>query len=191
MKQKRKNIFKESINNFKDVRCVVLCAMFLALAVTSELYAQQIDILKISFSFMMFGAVGYLFGPAVGFMFGAATDILCFIVNPGVGAFTPLLTLVAALAGMSYGLVLYRGSIREVREPLPLWRVLVAHTVNNMFFNLILNTASISILYGKGFFAMLPLRLAKNFALLPFEIIVMMFVIRVLEKALCRIKKEG
>lgn len=185
----KRNVFLRSLDSFKDVKSMVLIAMFLALAVTSEMFIVQIDILKATFTFIMYGCVGYLFGPSVGFVFGAATDVLCFIVNPGAGAFMPLLTLVAALSASSYGLILYRGDMKKPRKPLMLWRVLVAQTLNNMFFNLVLNTGCLSLLFGYGFWGMIPLRLAKNFAFLPFEIMVLMAVIRVVERVLCKTVK--
>lgn len=117
--------------------------------------------------------VYYLFGPVVGPLYGAAMDILNFLVKPG-GSFFPLFTLNAALAGLLYGLILYK-------RPLNIWRVLTAELVVVVVCNLLVNTYGLSLLYGKGFMAMLPGRVTKNIIMWPVKSILFYLVMKPLE----------
>jgi len=117
--------------------------------------------------------VYYLFGPVVGPLYGAAMDILNYLVMPG-GSYFPLFTLNAALAGLLYGLFFYK-------RPLNFWRVLAAELVVMVICNLLVNTYALSLLYGKGFMALLPGRITKNIIMLPIKTILFYLVMKPLE----------
>lgn len=180
VKIKRENMFLSSAKTLSSVKNVSLCAMFMALAVVLEMLTITTPLLKISFSFLMFALCGLMFGPTVGMIFGASVDLLGVMVT-GQAPYLPL-TVVAALSGLMYGLLLYRPAPDTLKASMPLWRILVAQTLNNMVCNVILNTACIALLMNKGYLAIIGMRLVKNFILLPFEVLLLTFVIRTVEK---------
>ncbi len=101
-------IFKESAKELKDVRCLVVTAMLIAL----ELAIKQITVtispdLKVSFAFLAKASVGMLYGPTVAFFEGLVSDVVSFLIKP-TGTFSPLFTLQEGFAAMLYGLFLYK-----------------------------------------------------------------------------------
>lgn len=101
-------IFKKSALELKNIRCLVVTALLIAL----ELIIKQFTIkitpdLKISFAFLAKASIGMLYGPTVSFLSGLASDVIGFLIKPS-GTFSPLFTLQEGFAGMLYGLFLYR-----------------------------------------------------------------------------------
>lgn len=100
--------FKKSALELKSVRCIVVTALLIAL----ELAIKQLTItvspeLKISFAFLAKASIGMLYGPTVSFAAGIVSDVVSFLIKP-TGTFSPLFTLQEGLAGMLYGLFLYK-----------------------------------------------------------------------------------
>lgn len=110
-KKQRRSVFgcfKESAKELKNVRCLVVTAMLIAL----ELAIKQLTVtispdLKVSFAFLAKASVGMLYGPTVAFFEGLVSDIIGFIIKP-TGSFSPLFTLQEGFAAMLYGLFLYK-----------------------------------------------------------------------------------
>lgn len=101
-------IFKESAKNLKDVRCITVTALFIALDIAiKSLTITVMPDLKVSFAFIAKASIGMLYGPTVGFFAGAVSDIVSFLIKP-TGTFSPLFTLVEATGAMLYGLFLYK-----------------------------------------------------------------------------------
>lgn len=101
-------IFKKSALELKNIRCLVVTALLIAL----ELIIKQFTIkitpdLKISFAFLAKASIGMLYGPTVSFLSGLASDVIGFLIKPS-GTFSPLFVLQEGLAGMIYGLFLYK-----------------------------------------------------------------------------------
>lgn len=91
-------------------------------------------------------------------------DILKFIAKPD-GPFFFGFTFDAMLAGVLYGSILYK-------KPVTIPRVFVAEFAAKVIVNCGFNTLWISVLYGKGFLAILPMRLLKNAIMLPIDTII-------------------
>lgn len=101
-------IFKDSAKNLKDVRCITVTALFIALDIAiKSLTITVMPDLKVSFAFIAKASIGMLYGPTVGFFAGAVSDIVSFLIKP-TGTFSPLFTLVEATGAMLYGLFLYK-----------------------------------------------------------------------------------
>ncbi|MGN0682388.1 MAG: folate family ECF transporter S component [Oscillospiraceae bacterium] len=101
--------FKKSALELKTIRCIVVTGLLIAL----ELAIKQLTIrvtpdLKISFAFLAKACIGMLYGPTVGFLAGGVSDVVSFFMKPQTDAFSPLFTLQECLAGMLYGLFLYK-----------------------------------------------------------------------------------
>ena len=158
--KKLATLFQDSYNELKSVRTVTTMAMFAAMGIILGSLTIQIgDFIKIGFSTIANQFVYYLFGPAAGMFFGGALDILKYLVKP-TGAFFPGWTVGAMLAGLIYGCFFYK-------KKLSIWRVLAAELTVSVVCNMILGTLWLDIMYGKGVFVLLPVRVMKNLAMWP------------------------
>ena len=168
--------FTDSFQELKNVRNLAAVSMLLAITVILGFYRLQITgYLRIGFDSLAKELTGMLFGPVAACVVAGLADLISFILKP-VGAFFPGLTLSAMLAGVIYGVVLYR-------RPLTLKRVILANVLVTVFVNLLLNTYWMSVLYGNAFLAMLPARAVKQALMLPIDVILFYTVARILGKA--------
>ena len=173
----RKDIWADSMNELRRLNVVVFCGIMAALAVVLS-FVGTIRIgsyIRIGLSGVPERMVNLLFGPAVGGIYGALMDILKYIVNPS-GAYFPGFTISAALTGIIYGLFLYRHSTTIAR-------VLIPEIIVRVGVNLVLNTYWLTILYGEGFFVLLPSRIVSNLVQIPFETALIYFVLKATERA--------
>lgn len=172
--KKLATLFSESYAELKQVRTVTTAAMFAAVSVVLGYFTIAIgEYVKIGFSTIAGQMVYYLFGPVVGGIFGGVLDVMKFIVNP-TGPFFPGWTVNAALAGILYGCFFYRRS-------LSFKRVLIAEFVVALICNVLLGTLWLNIMYGKAFFALLPLRAVKNLIMWPINSLLFYTVAKSLE----------
>lgn len=168
------DLFSTSYKELKNVRCLTLTAMFGAISIVLGYMTLMVgDFLKIGFTFLPNEFVFYLFGPVVGAVYGGAMDVLTFIIKP-TGTFFFGFTLSAMLKGVLYGILLYR-------KPLSLKRILFANVLQVVFINLLLDTYWLTMLIGKGFFVLLPLRALKAFIMLPLETVLLFTIIKGVE----------
>ncbi len=153
----------------KDVRKLVLISLFIALNVvfTRFLSIQTFD-LRIGFGFLPSVIASMMFGPIIGGIIGIVSDLIGVILFPS-GGFFPGFTLSAFLAGVIYGVGLHK-------KPATLIRFVIVFTIINVFINMGLNTLWISIMYNKGFLALLPTRITKELVMIPIQTVTTLFV---------------
>lgn len=167
--KKIKQLFSDSLHEFTVTKNLVLCGLMAALAIVLSMVAS-ISIgpyVKIGFSGIPNRIVEFLFGPVVGCIFGGALDLLKFMIKPD-GPFFFGFTFNVMLAGLIYGCLLYH-------KPLSIKRIVIAEFLVKLIVNCGLNTLWISMLYGKAFFVLLPMRLLKNVIMLPIDSAVVFF----------------
>ena len=168
--------FQDSFHELKDIKAFVTTAMFLAIAVVLGFYSVQVtDFIKISFSFIADEMTGMMFGPVVGGVMGAAADLIKYLVHP-TGAFFPGFTISGAISGMIYGVILYK-------KPVQVKRILLANGLAMIFVNILLNTYWLTLLYGQGFLAILPVRVLKEIILYPIYVALFYSVSMVMKKS--------
>lgn len=158
--------FRNSLHELRSVKCITTVGVFIALFVVLDGFGSiRIgEYLKINFAFLALAVIGMLFGPAIGFLAGFACDLVGYLINP-VGGFIVWLTLITALEGMIYGLVLY--NLRPEKTLKQIMKILLARGIVVVLCNLLLNTAA---LYsygfiggdGQGFMAVLWARVITN-----------------------------
>ena len=78
-----------------------------------------------------------------------------------------------------------RGKARSIK------RIAAAELLTKVLVNCVLNTLWISMLYGKGFFVLLPARAFKNAIMLPIDSAILYFALTYVKKLLIRIGFEG
>lgn len=144
-------MFKNSALELKNVRCLTVTAMLIALnLVLKSVTVYLSEDLKLTFSFLALAAIGMLFGPTVSFMAGIITDILGMLLAQTMGAFNPLFTIVEATGAMIYGMFLY--GMKYVKIDFKgmnvssflklishIWRIIVAKLTVVIVCNVILN----------------------------------------------------
>lgn len=167
--KKIKQLFSDSLHEFTVTKNLVLCGLMAAIAIVLSMIAS-ISIgpyVKIGFSGIPNRIVEFLFGPVVGCIFGGALDLLKFMIKPD-GPFFFGFTFNVMLAGLIYGCLLYH-------KPLSIKRIVIAEFLVKLIVNCGLNTLWISMLYGKAFFVLLPMRLLKNVIMLPIDSAIVFF----------------
>lgn len=174
--QKIKQFYLDSINQLKITQNLVICGLMAALAVVLS-YVASIDFgpyIRIGFSGIPNRIIEFLFGPIVGSIFGGTLDILKYMIKPN-GPFFFGFTFDAMLASVIYGLFLYK-------KPVKLWRIALAELLAKLIVNCGFNTLWISMLYGKGFFLLLPARILKNAVMLPIDTIILFFALTFMQR---------
>lgn len=167
-------LFTNSFHEFQNVRTITACAMFMAVSMVLGYLTLAIgDYIKIGFSSIANQFVYYLFGPVVGGLYGGALDILKYLIKP-TGAFFPGLTLSPMVAGVIYGMFFYK-------KTLTVRRVLAAELTVAVICNMFITTLCLSIMYGKGFMVLLPLRVFKNLIMWPINSMLFYTIAKALE----------
>ncbi len=164
--------FLSSLRELKNVHCIALTALFIALSVTLDLLNIRIWItpeLRITFNFVLSASIGMLFGPVVAMMAGFCTDIIGYLANPAGGGFFFGFTLTAMLTGLLYGLFFYKCRISKLR-------ILLAKAAESILCTMGLNTIWLSMMSGKAVFVLLPLRALKSLILFPLEVVLLYLV---------------
>lgn len=180
--QKFKKRYLDSMKELTVTQNITLCGLMAALAIVLN-YTTSIFItpyIRIGFSGYPNRIVEFMFGPYIGAIFGAVLDILKYLLKPDGGAFFFGYTLSAMFAGIIYGAVLHK-------KPIRIWRILIAETLVKILVNCGLNTLWLSMMQGKAYMAMLPVRALKNAIALPTDTIllfcVLTFVSRVINRS--------
>ncbi len=166
------NIFVSSSKELKNIRCLALTGLLIAVNVALDLLGLTIKLppnLRIGFGFLCNAAVGMLFGPVVGMLAGVCTDMLGYFAgNFTMGAYFPGYTLTAMVGGIIWGVWLYP-------RRLTIWRAIGAKACINLFCNIGLNTLWLTITGGKAMGVLLALRVPKNLMMLPVEVLMLYF----------------
>ncbi len=127
--------------------------------------------LRISFGEIPIMLSGILFGPVAGAVTGVAADLIGYAINSHGGAFFPGFTLTAALTGIIPGLLLFR----RMKDP-QWWQVGLTVLVTDLITGVFLNTLWLTIMFGQGFFILLPARLLARLVTLPIFTLVVFLV---------------
>lgn len=153
-------LFTDSYKEFRQVKTITIAAMFGAVSAVLGYFTIEVgSFIKIGFSTIANQFVYYLFGPVVGCAFGGALDLVKYLIKP-TGEFFPGFTLTAMMGGLLYGFFLYK-------KPLTFRRILLAELIVCLVCNVGMSTLWLSMLHGKGFLVLLPMRAAKNLVMWP------------------------
>lgn len=167
----RKPLHKEAFFMFKTKQGVktlaTVAVMVAAEIVLSRFLSISTYSIKIGFGFLPIAIVAMLYGPLWAAAAAGTADFLGAVLFP-IGPYFPGFTLTALLTGAVFGVFLHR------QRNFP--RVLAAVVTNNVVLSLLVNTLWISILYGKGFLALLPGRIIQCLVLMVVQTVVLWFV---------------
>ncbi|MBR1862657.1 MAG: folate family ECF transporter S component [Ruminococcus sp.] len=167
--------FVKSAQEVKNVRCLCVTGLFIAVSMVLEFFSIDLSFAKINFAFLAIAVIGMLYGPTVGFFAGLACDVVGYIVHP-TGAFLPVYTLVAGLQGLIYGCCLYvkndshslivKNNLSGGETDITLYfRAVIARLLDVLVINLLINTR-LNMHYGfipdEAYGTAIVSRLAKN-----------------------------
>lgn len=148
------------MRKLKDTRVLTTAALLTAICTVLGFFKIPLtNMVELRFAFLPIAVSGALFGPGIGALVGALSDILGYLVKP-TGMFFPGFTLASLLGGAIYGFFFYK-------KDLSLPRIIGAEALRVLVCNLLINTASLSFLYGMPFWASLVSRLPKNAVMFP------------------------
>ena len=130
--------WKDSLNSFKSIKNISSIALLFALMIICKAFAIPTGFanLKISLVYLFFALICMIYGPVPGFIIGIMSDILGFFIFPE-GAFNFGYTLIAAFAGLTYAICLYKKKISFANS-----------FFSRLIVNMVLNVIFGSILYG-------------------------------------------
>ena len=165
----------------KNVRTITLTAILIALTIIGNrllIIPVMPGMLEIRFGFIFLATIAFLFGPVAAFFAGFTTNMLGFLLFSGTGGFNPLFDLNIGLSGVLYAVFLYRRNPKS--EYFIIW-ILAARASVNFICHIIINT-HLLIMFGfipQGTAGVITtVRVFRNIALLPVEIIVMMIIVK-------------
>ena len=158
------NSFKKSAAELKNVRCITMIGVLLAVGVVLDGFGSVRigEAIKINFTFLPLSMIGILFGPVCGVLAGMLVDVVGYLVNP-VGAFIPWLMLITGLEGLVYGMVLY--NLKAERTWKTVLRIVAARFIVCAVCNLTLNTLalySMGFISGESYWAVFAARVITN-----------------------------
>lgn len=160
--------YRLSMKEFRSVRVITATAMLMAASIVLGYFTLDIGpYLKIGFSTLVNQIAALLFGPVVGAVYNGLLDVIKYFIKP-TGPFFPGFTVSAMISGLIYGTAFYRKRIS-------FRRILAAEFAVCLLVNVILGTYWLSLLYGKGFLALLPMRALKNLVQCPVNAVLFRF----------------
>lgn len=160
---------------------IILAATFLAmLVVLSRFLSVKTPIMKISFAFIPTMLCATYLGWKWSVLVNVLGDLIGALLFP-TGPFFVGYTVATAVAGLVYGLLLYKKS----PEVLPGWkftiRAAAAVVLVAVIVNMGLNTVCMSITMGKAFLPLLGTRIVKQLIMIPIHVVVFLGVEKVFQ----------
>ena len=172
-----------SFKELRNVRSICGMALLLALSVVVNQFSFYIGPVKIGVGSLISAMLGCFYGPVAGAFAAGVGDIVKYVIRPD-GAFFFGYTLNAMLGGMLYGIFFYKMRVTILRT-------VSVKLIINLVVNALLGTLWYSMLYGKGFMAIIEARLLANLTKIPVESIVLLILlpalIAVIKKAKLKI----
>lgn len=163
------------------LRKVLVAALLLATTIVLNRFISiKTPILVISFSGLSTMLCGILLGPVWTMLVAGLSDLIGALLFP-FGAYFVGYTISAALAGLIYGLFLYRK--KKISKKIFILKIIVSIILVLVICNAILNTVWIYVTTKKALFAILPARIIKQMIMLPILGIAIYFIDLGLDKA--------
>ena len=175
----------------KQIQVKVNCALLIALEIIfTRFLSIQTPMLRISFAFVPLALAGSLYGPVYGFIVGMSADLLGMVLF-STGGFHLGFTLVTALTGAVYGLLLHRkdGEEKWSRFKVVLRSVTAAFIIN-IFLEMGLNTLWLSQILHKGYLALLPPRAVKQVIMMGIQSVMLPVIVNTLAEQLLRLQNS-
>ena len=161
---------------------IILTALLLAAQILlSRFLSIRTPITKISFAFLPTCLCAIWLGPKWTVLLNVLGDVIGALLFP-TGAYFFGYTVTTFVAGLIYGLLMYKKEGTEISEIKFALKVTLAVCLVTIICNMGLNTLWTSITSGKAFMALFVTRVPKQLIMVPIHIVVVLFVERILRK---------
>ncbi len=161
--------------NKKIITTAILLAMLIIL---SRFLSVKTPIMKISFAFIPTMLCAIWLGPKWTVLLNVLGDIIGATLFP-TGPYFVGYTISTAIAGLIYGMLLYKKNPDSFSNVNFIIRVIISVVLVAVIVNMGLNTLWTSITTGKAFIVLFATRVVKQLIMIPVHIVVILF----LEKA--------
>ena len=151
------------------------------LIVLSRFLSIKTPIVKISFAFIPTMLCAIWLGPKWAILLNVLGDIIGATLFP-TGPFFIGYTISTAIAGLIYGLLLYKKEENAYGDLQFVLRLIISVILVTIISNIGLNTLWISITTGKAFIVLLGTRLIKEIIMIPVRVVVIFFIEKMLRK---------
>ncbi len=176
------NLFKESYKELKKTDAIVFAGILLAISVFIDRFSISIgNIAKLGFGFVITCASATLFGPVYSGILGGVGDILKHFISQN-GSYFFGWTLNPILAGIVYGIFLYKKGFDINNKKQFLIRIIVAKIIVGLVINIGLGSYWIYLTSGKAFLGLLQIRATKEIVIFPIQIIILFYVLPIISK---------
>lgn len=161
---------------------IILTSVLLAMQIIlSRFLSIKTPIVKISFAFVPTMLCATWLGPKWTVLLNVLGDVIGATLFP-TGPYFIGYTISTAIAGLIYGLLLYKKESDSFSDKIFIFRVIIAVLLVNLIVNLGLNTLWTSITSGKAFQVILVTRLIKQLIMVPVNVVIIIFIERILRK---------
>lgn len=162
---------------------IILSALLLAmLIVLSRFLSVKTPIVKISFAFIPTMLCAIWLGPKWTVLLNVLGDVIGATLFP-TGPFFIGYTISTAIAGLIYGLLLYKRKENTYNDTQFILRLILAVVLVTCISNIGLNTLWISITAGKSYKVLLGTRIAKELVMIPIRVIIVFLIEKMLRKS--------
>ena len=163
---------------------IVLTAVLLAMEIVlSRFLSIKTPLMKISFAFVPTCICAIWLGAKWTVLLNVLGDLIGATLFP-TGAYFVGYTISTAIAGLIYGLILYKDEKKIYTNKQFLIRIIISVILVTCISNIGLNTLWISITTGKAFIILLGTRIIKEIIMIPIQIICIFYIEKMLRKYL-------
>lgn len=164
----------------KNKKIILTSVLLAMLIILSRFLSIKTPIMKISFGFVPTMLCAIWLGPKWTVLLNVLGDVIGATLFP-TGPYFIGYTISTAIAGLIYGLLLYKKDSTYIYKELAI-RVSISVLLVAIIVNMGLNTLWTSITSGKAFKVLFMTRIVKQLITIPVHIIVILFIERVLRK---------
>lgn len=165
----------------KNKKIIITAILLAMLIILSRFLSIKTPILKISFSFIPTMLCAIWLGAKWTILLNVLGDIIGATLFP-TGPYFIGYTISTAIAGLIYGLLLYKKEENTFTEKNFIIRVIISVILVAIIVNMGLNTLWTSITTGKSFKVLFLTRIVKQLIMIPIHIIIILFIERMLRK---------
>lgn len=185
---KNKDVLKASLPywksaawEFKSIKQITAASLLVALGIVIGMFDIRIipNVLQVSFSYIAFSICSFITGPLMAIPCGIIADLVDALWH-GYDLFFGY-TLSAVAQGVIFALFFYR---RELTLP----RIVAAKACVNLFVNVLLGSVWRLMMMGGEYFYYVFVAGLKNLIMLPFEVIILVVLLRALIPPLRRLR---
>lgn len=161
---------------------IILTAVLLAmLVVLSRFLSVKTPIMKISFAFVPTMLCAIWLGPKWSILLNVLGDLIGATFFP-TGAYFIGYTVSTAIAGLLYGLILFRKEEKPYKDLEFIVRLIISTTLVAVIVNMGLNTLWTSMTTGKAFKVLFVTRVTKQLIMIPIHVIVIFTIEKMIRK---------